>query len=70
MKFLNLISFCVFACIDYLNDVYGNLAMVNYPYETQFLAALPAYPVREFCRHLSKPYDGDKLIDVMSDFNC
>lgn len=38
--------------------------MVNYPYETSFLADLPAYPVREFCRHLAIPYADDKLIDV------
>lgn len=38
--------------------------MANYPYDTTFLADLPAYPVREFCRHLDKPYADDKLIDV------
>lgn len=31
---------------SYLNDVYGNLAMVNYPYPTEFLAPLPGYPVK------------------------
>lgn len=30
---------------DFLVDVYGNLAMVNYPYESNFLAPLPAYPI-------------------------
>lgn len=49
---------------DFLKDVYGNLAMVNYPYASQFLAPLPAYPVREFCSHLAVKYDGLELIDV------
>ena len=49
---------------DFLQDVYGNLAMVNYPYESQFLAPLPAFPVREFCSHLAVKLDGVELIDV------
>lgn len=30
---------------SYLEDVYANLAVVNYPYKANFLAPLPAYPV-------------------------
>ncbi|XP_017889844.1 lysosomal Pro-X carboxypeptidase [Ceratina calcarata] len=37
----------------YLEDVYGNLAMANYPYEASFLAPLPAYPVNVVCSHLT-----------------
>ncbi|XP_012280415.1 lysosomal Pro-X carboxypeptidase isoform X2 [Orussus abietinus] len=38
---------------SWLNDVYGNLAMVNYPYESNFLMPLPAYPVSAVCEHLT-----------------
>lgn len=31
---------------DFLVSVYSNLAMVNYPYATDFLSPLPAYPIR------------------------
>lgn len=31
--------------ISYLQDIYTNLAMVNYPYKANFLAPLPAYPI-------------------------
>uniref|UniRef100_A0A6B2EGN7 Lysosomal Pro-X carboxypeptidase n=1 Tax=Phlebotomus kandelakii TaxID=1109342 RepID=A0A6B2EGN7_9DIPT len=46
--------------VDYLTDMYSNLAMANYPYPANFLAPLPAYPVREFCWRLK----GDKLNDT------
>ncbi|KAB0801242.1 hypothetical protein PPYR_05596 [Photinus pyralis] len=37
---------------NWLQDVYGNLAMVNYPYPTSFLSTLPANPVKAFCSKL------------------
>jgi lysosomal Pro-X carboxypeptidase len=30
---------------DFLNDLYGNAAMGDYPYEANFLSPLPAWPV-------------------------
>lgn len=50
---------------DYLSNVYQNLAMVNYPYNTSFLAPLPANPVTEFCSHIDGSYNDDQqLLDV------
>jgi lysosomal Pro-X carboxypeptidase len=41
---------------DYMKEVYANLAMANYPYPANFLAPLPAYPVRQFCHELEQNY--------------
>lgn len=41
--------------VDWLKDVYGNLAMVNYPYPTNFLAELPGHPVKAMCKYLEDP---------------
>ncbi|XP_024890645.1 lysosomal Pro-X carboxypeptidase [Temnothorax curvispinosus] len=38
---------------DFLHEVYINLAMVNYPYEADFLAPLPGNPINVFCQHLT-----------------
>ncbi|KAL3320448.1 hypothetical protein Ciccas_000861 [Cichlidogyrus casuarinus] len=34
---------------DYLNEFYGEIGMVNYPYAANFLDDYPAWPVRQFC---------------------
>ncbi|KAJ8984278.1 hypothetical protein NQ317_009762 [Molorchus minor] len=39
--------------IEWLSNIYINLAMVNYPYPTSFLVPLPANPVREFCSEIN-----------------
>ena len=38
---------------NWLNDMYGNIAMVDYPYPTSFLADLPAFPARVFCSNVT-----------------
>ncbi|CAF2478007.1 unnamed protein product [Rotaria sp. Silwood2] len=38
---------------EWLLDMYGNIAMVDYPYPTSFLADLPAFPARVFCENVT-----------------
>lgn len=38
--------------VNWLTDIYGNLAMINYPYETNFLNPVPAWPVKEACKQI------------------
>jgi lysosomal Pro-X carboxypeptidase len=52
---------------EYLQDVLGNLAMANYPYEANFLAQLPAYPVREFCGQINKQFEKNE--DLVAAFD-
>lgn len=46
----------------WLADVYTNLAMINYPYATEFLAPVPAHPVAATCAPLGNATLGGKLL--------
>lgn len=48
--------------IDFLSEVYGNLAMINYPYSTNFLAPVPAYPVKVLCSKLQNSTMSGKVL--------
>ena len=39
----------------WLIDMYGNMAMADYPYATTFLSDLPAFPARVFCANVTSP---------------
>ncbi|KAH8317821.1 hypothetical protein KR074_011168, partial [Drosophila pseudoananassae] len=54
--------------LDYVEEIYSNLAMVNYPYNSSFLAPLPAFPVRQVCFYLKDLHatDADMLHTMAS----
>lgn len=39
--------------INYINDAYSYMAMLNYPYPTNFLKKLPAWPANSSCQPIS-----------------
>lgn len=51
---------------DWLSDVYGMLGMVNYPYPTNFMAPLPAYPIKAVCKKILDPsLQGKQLLKAL-----
>lgn len=43
--------------IGYLIDIYGSLAMANYPYSATLFLPLPAWPVNVFCDTIVNSYN-------------
>ncbi|CAD5120201.1 DgyrCDS8774 [Dimorphilus gyrociliatus] len=47
----------------WLFNTWTNLAMMNYPYKSNFMEPLPAWPVKRACSYLNKSLDHEVLID-------
>ncbi|XP_020597700.1 lysosomal Pro-X carboxypeptidase [Phalaenopsis equestris] len=48
---------------DWLDSAYSYLAMVDYPYASNFLMPLPAYPIKEVCKKVDGFPDGADFLD-------
>ncbi|CAO2830295.1 unnamed protein product [Amaranthus hypochondriacus] len=48
---------------DWLSSAYSYLAMVDYPYPSDFLMPLPGHPIREVCRRMDSAADGTSILD-------
>jgi Serine carboxypeptidase S28 len=44
--------------IGWVRNAFASMAMVNYPYPAEFLAPLPAWPVRAACGLITNNSDG------------
>lgn len=49
----------VSSLISWIIDAWGSLAMINYPYATNFLEPVPAWPVKEACKRIMEAGDID-----------
>jgi len=48
--------------VDWLTEIYGDVAMVNYPYPAFFIQPLPAWPIREMCGHMTDSSEDDAAL--------
>uniref|UniRef100_A0A0R3RWI0 Lysosomal Pro-X carboxypeptidase n=1 Tax=Elaeophora elaphi TaxID=1147741 RepID=A0A0R3RWI0_9BILA len=45
---------------QYLEDIFESMAMVNYPYPSNYLAELPGWPVKVACQFFNRSKDSDE----------
>ncbi|KAM7251034.1 hypothetical protein ACFE04_022917 [Oxalis oulophora] len=48
---------------DWLESAYSYLAMVNYPYPSDFLMPLPGHPIKEVCKKIDGSPDGSNILE-------
>ncbi|CAJ2635227.1 unnamed protein product [Trifolium pratense] len=48
---------------DWLESAYSYLAMVNYPYPSEFMMPLPGHPIKEVCRRIDEGPAGTSILD-------
>ncbi|RVW17892.1 Lysosomal Pro-X carboxypeptidase [Vitis vinifera] len=48
---------------DWLDSAYSFLAMVNYPYPSDFLMPLPGHPIKEVCRKMDSCPEGTSVLE-------
>ncbi|PKA57039.1 putative serine protease EDA2 [Apostasia shenzhenica] len=48
---------------DWLDSAYSYLSMVDYPFASNFLMPLPAYPIKEVCRKIDGFSDAADILD-------
>ena len=53
--------------IDTLSEAIGTMSVVNYPYETNFLGPLPAWPVKAMCEAAINVNETSSLINETND---
>ncbi|KAK4764942.1 hypothetical protein SAY86_026032 [Trapa natans] len=49
--------------VDWLSSAYSYLAMVDYPYPSNFLMPLPGHPIREVCNKIDNASDGSTILE-------
>ncbi|XP_021718453.1 lysosomal Pro-X carboxypeptidase-like isoform X2 [Chenopodium quinoa] len=54
---------------DWLSSAYSYLAMVDYPYPSDFLMPLPGHPIREACTEMVMPMSSDPEKSMFPIFN-